>query len=471
MHSSNAIFCHFLLLIFCLRESTVQAANPLVPNNGMADPHARAFRGAVYIYATHDYSNKNTDFRMDDWWIWETTDLVHYSKVQEFQPMSWVKPAARTECWATDAAEKNNTFYWYLSIGPTEIAVVKSASPFGPWEDKLQKPLLSSKLGQELGTTIRDPGIIFDPEIGKHYIIFGTFNYFIAELGEDMMSLAEYPRKVDVIGAIGNYGPGKTDDKPFIHKRSGAFYLSWGCFYATSEGSVYGPYTFRGTVIRTSSLSKSFRQKENHYNKSEWWSNKDLTFRHGSFLSLHNQWYYFTNDITHSTDLRNKGYFRDVVAGYVHYYNNGSIAPVKIDATGVGSYDVTSGASIEVENYFSATDDIVKTEAPRASNGFVVSNISSESRLHFPNVLLRERVPLLLRLLGHHGTSDKAIPKVFVNGYQLKLNEQSQISNNILFSAPVKKIHPLGTPEMNLTLTFEGRGTISLDCMHMIFKK
>ena len=49
---------------------------------------------------------------------------------------------------------------------------------------------------------------------------------------------------------------------------------------------------------------------------------------------MHNQWYYFTNDITHSTDLLNKGYYRDVVAGYVHYYKNGSIAPVKIDKIG-----------------------------------------------------------------------------------------------------------------------------------------
>ena len=252
-----------------------------------------------------------------------------------------------------------------------------------------REPLLSSKLGQELGTTIRDPGIIFDPEIGKHYIIFGTFNYFISELGEDMMSLAEYPRKVDVIGAIGNYGPGKTDDKPFIHKRSGTFYLSWGCFYATSEGSVYGPYTFRGTVIRTSSLSLSFRQTENHYNKSEWWSNKDLTFRHGSFLSLHNQWYYFTNDITHSTDLRNKGYFRDVVAGYVHYYKNGSIAPVKIDATGIGSYDVTDGTSIEAENYFSATDDVLKTGKPSCFQRFCCVKHLKRVQATFPKRLAK----------------------------------------------------------------------------------
>ena len=78
----------------------------------MADPHAHAFGNAVYIYATHDYSNENRNFRMDDWWIWKTKDLVNYEKVREFKPMPWVQQSARKECWATDAAEKNNSYYW-----------------------------------------------------------------------------------------------------------------------------------------------------------------------------------------------------------------------------------------------------------------------------------------------------------------------------------------------------------------------
>eukprot|EP00942_MAST-04A_sp_MAST-4A-sp1_P005555 g5555.t1 len=340
---------------------------------------------------------------MDDWWIWKTTDLISYRKVQEFKPMEWVPRDARTECWATDAAEKNNNYYWYLSIGPTQIAVVKSpTSPSGPWNDVLKKPLLSDELGKKLGTTIRDPGIIYDPANKKHYIIFGTFNYYIAELNDDMMSLAEHPRKVNVINAIGNYGPGKLDDKPFIHKYNGNFYLSWGCFYGTSS-SVYGPYTFNGVVIKTSSLTPSFRQEPNNYNKSEWWTNKDLTFRHGSFLSLHNQWYYFTNDITHSTDLLNKGYYRDVVAGYVHYYKNGSIAPVKIDKIGIGNYDGRFGKRIEVENYFKSTSQkiFVKKESVIASNDFLlVTNLQNNGSIFYPNIKFSLYQTSFLHLIG-----------------------------------------------------------------------
>jgi hypothetical protein len=40
-----------------------------------------------------------------------------------------------------------------------------------------------------------------------------------------MSSLAEPLRHVNVTGAFGPCGDGKTDDKPFLHKRNGVYYL------------------------------------------------------------------------------------------------------------------------------------------------------------------------------------------------------------------------------------------------------
>ena len=37
------------------------------------------------------------------------------------------------------------------------------------------------------------------------------------------------------------------DDKPFVHRANGLYYLSWGCFYAVSNSSVYGPYDYVGS--------------------------------------------------------------------------------------------------------------------------------------------------------------------------------------------------------------------------------
>jgi arabinoxylan arabinofuranohydrolase len=71
-------------------------------------------------------------------------------------------------------------------------------------------------------TEIRDPGVLHDPTTDEYYIVFGTFNYYIAKLGDDMVSLAETPRYVTVEGVwAGQNGPNKTDDKPFLHVFNG----------------------------------------------------------------------------------------------------------------------------------------------------------------------------------------------------------------------------------------------------------
>lgn len=124
----------------------------------------------------------------------------------------------------------------------------------------------------------RDP-CAFQDDDGSFYLVFGTFDYYIAKLNEDMMSFAEVgslelshqfrrqnqrtpgttlphifpsraqtPRKIDIINPAGPYGPGKTDDKPFLYAQNSTYYLTWGCFYSTGA-SPYGPFTFRGAIL------------------------------------------------------------------------------------------------------------------------------------------------------------------------------------------------------------------------------
>ena len=106
----------------------------------------------------------------------------------------------------------------------------------GPWTDPIGKPLLDES--SQKGATFRDP-CVFKDDDGEYYIIAGVFDYFIAKLGSDMVSLAEPLKAVTVNNPYGPCGAHTTDDKPFIHKNSGVYYLSWGCFYAMSK-SVYG---------------------------------------------------------------------------------------------------------------------------------------------------------------------------------------------------------------------------------------
>jgi beta-xylosidase len=61
------------------------------------------------------------------------------------------------ECWATDAAFVNGKFYFYVSAGGGQIAVMVANSITGPWSDPLGKPLMSPALGaaQKPSTTFR----------------------------------------------------------------------------------------------------------------------------------------------------------------------------------------------------------------------------------------------------------------------------------------------------------------------------
>ena len=52
------------LLLLAATATLNLSGNPIVPNVGMADPHAHVFGDRVYIYATHDASPTNTGFGM-----------------------------------------------------------------------------------------------------------------------------------------------------------------------------------------------------------------------------------------------------------------------------------------------------------------------------------------------------------------------------------------------------------------------
>ena len=374
--------------------------NPLVPHAGMADSHVHLFDGRFFMYATADFSPNNTGFQMRWWSVWTSADLVSWALADTLYPNGTAaKPSEYTECWATDGATHNGQYFFYLSTGPGEVCVVNSSTPVGPWEDSLKTPLLNASLGTQLGATFRDPCVFLDDD-GAHYIIAGVFQYFVARLGEDRMSLAETPRKLDVINPTGPYGA-STDDKPFMHKANGLYYLSWGCFYGVGA-SVYGPFTYVGSALDTAFIEPAFRM--NNSGKA-WYASEDYADRHGSFFSnAGGQTFYSSNDRSHSVGFaKNPSVFRDTVIGYVHYFANNSIAPVAINATGVGAYDARH--YLEAENFFSLRGAGRKWHEPGGAR-FAVAGLAAGSALAFPHVRGAARAAAL----SIHAAADGAAP-------------------------------------------------------------
>ncbi len=361
------IFLFIPLLIF---QTPGFTKNPIIPNKGANDPHIRIFNGKAYLSASHDKSIDSKSFSMDDWWLWSSDNLVDWKPESVLKPDDTYIGKPFSSCWATDIAERNGKYYWYFSEGNEQSGVVVSDSPAGPWKDPLGKPLLASGLTP---THEYDMGIAEDAS-DNFYIVFGVWDYYIAKLNKDMISLAEKPRRIEIKNPRGPYNPdGKnlekpTDDKPFIHSYKGKFYLSWGCFYAMAD-NIYGPYNYTGSIIDASSFAPGYEKPT--------WPAGFLQGRHGSFFEWHNQWYFTYCDISQTGNR----YFRDTFISYVHFKENGEMTSIRVDGIGVGEYDANQ--KIEAEDYFNASGI---TQKETKNGGFVVGDIENDDYLVFPNV-------------------------------------------------------------------------------------
>ena len=407
--------------------------NPILPGRGVCDPQVRIFNGSVYLYATHDYSPKSRGFRMDNWWVWHSDDLVHWSLVSILKPEETFLRRPFTECWATDAASRNGKYYFYFSAGPKQIGVVVGDTPVGPWKDPLGKPLIPEGLTP---VEERDPGILMDDD-GSNYIVFGTWDYYIARLNDDMISLAEAPRLIKLDHKAGPYGEGKTDDKPFLHKRHGIYYLSWGCFYAMAD-NPYGPYTYKGSIVTPETTAADF-QTSNIYRD-----------RHGSFFQLHGQWYFACND---RSQKGSTPYFRNSILSYLHYRSNGEMAPIRISRIGVGQYDVAAGP-VEAEDFFKLAGGEVKE---RPGGGFEVRDLANGSLLVYPNVQnLPPRPKLILRF--SNGGSGKGRIEVREGSIEGRILGHATIPSTTHWDRYADLEVPLTSSAPRLDLAFVFRG-------------
>ena len=349
-----------LVIIFCLAFTfsvLVKAQRPyynldneIIKGQGICDPHICIFNDTAYLFASHDFAPGQPNFKMVDWYLFSSPDLVNWNKEFVLKPEdTFIGPW--DGCWAPDGATRNGKYYFYFSQKQLQTGVAVSNSPKGPYIDELQKPLLPEDLTP---TADYDPAIFIDDDPEQTpYIIWGftvlNQSYYIAKLNEDMMSLAEEPRKI----VIHN---GWENDASDLHKHNGIYYLNThGANYATAT-NVYGPYTYRGKY-------------------TEIWSD------HGNFFTWNNQTYHASGVRVDWNDL----YYRTTKITYTHYRDNGDIVVDDFFATsnyGVGQYDAKWN-KIQAEWFFSASDGIEKREN---KTDFEMRNITNNAYLYYPNI-------------------------------------------------------------------------------------
>ena len=340
----------------------------IIPNQGVCDPHVRIYDGKVYMFTTHDRGPGHDTFYMDDWRIFSSDNLLDWKLEYTFYPEETFLGKV-DDCYATDTVERNGKYYLYFSKGQSCIGVAVSENgPAGPYKDALGKPLISPWLAD---TASYDPAIfIDDDEARTPYIVWGFTclgkQYYMARLNEDMISLAEEPRPVEIINSWDG------NDAPNLNKWNGKYYLgSHRSFYATSD-HVYGPYTYRGTFC------------------------EEAFTDHGNFFTYHNQDYFTYGVPENWGDPDMNRYYRTTKMVYVHMKDNGELfVDPFIMEEGVGQYSAT-WPEIKGEWFFAASEGLKKKEN---AEGFEIRGIRNGSYLYFQNVHdMRQNAQMYLRV-------------------------------------------------------------------------
>ncbi|MDC0584708.1 family 43 glycosylhydrolase [Bacteroidales bacterium] len=213
----------------------------IVPEHGMADPHAWVENDTLWFICGHDKSwEPSGTFPMDRWEIWSSTDLKTYKYHNSILPQD-TYIGNLPHCWAGDITKRNGKYYWFFSNQHINTGVAVSDRIDGDYKDLLGKPLLPADIIPE------NP---YDPEIfednGVYTICFGAGIYYMATMAEDMMSLETEPKAVEIKYKDGK--PFRSEDKPTLFERNGIYYLVFGSRYAMAD-KLYGPYTFEGAFL------------------------------------------------------------------------------------------------------------------------------------------------------------------------------------------------------------------------------
>ena len=247
--------------------------NPIIQTCYTPDPAPYVHGDTVYLFTDHDEDDAQY-FKMKDWLLFSTTDLVNWT----FRgvPLStatfkWAKQG--DNAWASQAIERDGKWYWYVAAEDTTkhlhgIGVAVADRPEGPYKDAIGKPLVPGGFGYI------DPSVFIDDD-GQAYLFWGNNGLWYAKLGRDMVSLESEIIKVNTDDESA-FGPKvlkhdwqlnkkimKTgyEEGPWVYKRGDTYYIEYAAggvpehmAYSTAK-SIAGPWKYGGRVMEEANNS------------------------------------------------------------------------------------------------------------------------------------------------------------------------------------------------------------------------
>ncbi len=252
--------------------------NPLYTQRFGADPGYLVWDGRLYIYTTNDVIEydaqgqvkENSYGKVNKINCISSSDLVNWTdhgaipaagsrSVAKWAGNSWAPCAAHK---TIDGQEK---FFLYFCNGGNGICVLTADSPIGPWSDPLGRPLVDRRVpGCAEIPWLFDPAVMVD-EDGTGYLAFGggvptgkdadPGTVRVVQLGEDMVSLAGDPVRIDAPYVFEDSGLNRIGDK-YVYSYCSNWNTQGNTLGLTSGAIQYmvadaplGPYTYAGELF------------------------------------------------------------------------------------------------------------------------------------------------------------------------------------------------------------------------------
>ena len=293
-----------------------QAENPIIRHMYTADASARVWAdGRLYLYASHDIAPPQGCDLMDQYHVFSTDDMVHWTdhgEILNSSQVSWGRKDGGF-MWAPDCVYKDGTYYYFFP------------HPSGDdWNTTWKIGVATSKYPAKDFTVqgyikgadaLIDPHVFIDDDGQAYFYQGGGGTCKAGKLKDNMM---EIDGELQVMEGLEDF-----HEATWVHKKDGVYYLSYSdnhdenwndgvkgdnrMRYATSD-SPLGPWKSQGIYM----------EPTNSYTN------------HGSIVEYKGQWYafYHNSELSQANGEFND-WLRSVCVDKLYYNADGTIKMVK----------------------------------------------------------------------------------------------------------------------------------------------
>lgn len=239
----SLFICLFIMISSCKGadkpEETVHYTTPV----SLGDPFIMLYDNVYYAYGTG--ANDGIEvYTSDDLREWEKAPKLALHKDNSYGE-KWF--------WAPEVYYVNGKFYMYYSA-EEHICVAVADSPFGPFKQSVQKPMLE-------GEKTIDNSLFIDDD-GKSYLFFDRFNdglnIWVAELENDLMTIKTETLHpcIHVSQEWEKVWP-RVNEGAFVTKYNGIYYMTY------SANSYESPFYGVGCATATDIMGEWTKYPDN----------------------------------------------------------------------------------------------------------------------------------------------------------------------------------------------------------------